>query len=228
MKAAFYRAIEDSYPLTDPSFLSHLHEAEFKNMIRGKNNLQLIPERVNHLRQVGRVLTTKYNEDVMNIIEKGKGDAINLLDEITNNFKCYDDSTNYYGHNVMFNKRAQLFVSNTENTLRVAGKEGLKKVNELTALADYKVPQILRHFGILDYSPKLVSKIDNKQIIEASSPEEIEIRAFTIETIEKMTNILKVNFPDINAIVLDKYLYHESKVIKEEMQPHHRAISTAH
>jgi hypothetical protein len=228
MKAAFYRGIEEGYPLTDASFLTKISLQDFERIVRGRNNLQLLTERINHLHEVGMVLTNQYGGDVINVVEKGKGDAIKLLEEITGNFSCYDDSGDYFGERVFFHKRAQLVVSNIDKTLRTAGRTGLQRVDELTALADYKVPQILRHLGIIAYSKGLSQIVDNKGIIVAGSPDEVEIRAFTIESVERMVGKLKRNFPDVNAIELDKYLYHESKVVKEEMRPHHRAISTAH
>lgn len=46
--------------------------------------------------------------------------------------------------------------------------------------ADYRVPQILRHVDIFDYSPGLAAKIDQEIELPYSSPEEVEIRAATV------------------------------------------------
>ena len=43
--------------------------------------------------------------------------------------------------------------------------------------ADYRVPQILLHFKVLDYSQSLLTKIETKQEILFGSEEETEIRA---------------------------------------------------
>ena len=50
-------------------------------------------------------------------------------------------------------------------------------MNEVTMFADYRVPQILLHLGVLEYSPSLLNKIKLKEEIPFGSEEENEIRA---------------------------------------------------
>ena len=57
--------------------------------------------------------------------------------------------------------------------------------------ADYRVPQILRAKGILKYDKHLSDLVDNKKELPHGSKEEIEIRAATIQSVEKIKNILK-------------------------------------
>lgn len=52
--------------------------------------------------------------------------------------------------------------------------------------ADYRVPQILREFDILTYSPKLAELIDSETELEYSSQYEVEIRAMTVLAVEKI------------------------------------------
>lgn len=39
--------------------------------------------------------------------------------------------------------------------------------------ADYRIPQILRHYGIIEYDSLLAEKIDNKEELEPNSIEEV-------------------------------------------------------
>jgi len=50
--------------------------------------------------------------------------------------------------------------------------------------ADYRVPQILRHVGIFEYSESLAHKIDSEEELPYSSVDEVEIRAATVIAVE--------------------------------------------
>ena len=57
--------------------------------------------------------------------------------------------------------------------------------------ADYRVPQILRHLGIFEYSDQLSQKIDSLQELPYSCPEEVEIRAATVVAVEMILDQVK-------------------------------------
>ena len=50
--------------------------------------------------------------------------------------------------------------------------------------ADDRVPQILRHLGVLEYSSELASLIDNESELAFSSRWELELRASTIIAVD--------------------------------------------
>ncbi len=227
MKAAFNRALEERFPLLDASYLENLTEMDLAHIVRGNTTIPLFQERLLFLRQLGRILNEKYHGKSKNVVDAGEGDSLRLLEEVTSNFPCYDDSAEYNGNKVLFHKRAQLFVHNVHKALEKEGKI-LSSIDELSALADYKIPQLLRNRGIFEYGPELANRVDNYQIIPAGGVEEVEIRAFTLEAVELMVEKLKPGFPSLNAINLDSYLYLEAKKKYPEDKPHHRALTTAH
>ena len=98
-------------------------------------------------------------------------------------------------------------------------------ISQLTMFADYRVPQILRAKGILKYSKNLSELIDNKKELPHGSKEEIEIRAATIQTVEKIKKILKENNREVMSIEVDVYLWEEGEKIKDQVAPHHRTLS---
>lgn len=61
-----------------------------------------------------------------------------------------------------------------------------KNKHELTMFADYRVPQILRHLGILVYGQELAQKVDSETELPYSSPEEVQIRAATVLAVQKI------------------------------------------
>ena len=90
-----------------------------------------------------------------------------------------------------FYKRAQICVADLARLLpdhrlgRVAGLENL------TAFADYKVPQVLRAEGILRLAPELAARVDRGELLPAGEEEEVEIRAATIWACEWIVRALR-------------------------------------
>ena len=227
MKAAVDRALEEGFPLLDSSYIETISKKDFTQITRGNGTLPLFEERLAFLHEVGYVLNKNYAGKAINVVEKANGDAVQLVTEIAANIQGYDDSVNYGGVRVLFHKRAQLVADNVDKALR-KNRKSLSSTNSLTALADYKVPQILRDKGILEYSPNLAAHIESRTPILARSQRELEIRAFTLEACERITRVLQKKIPDLKTIDLDHYLYHESKKPNPASKPYHRTWTTAY
>lgn len=56
--------------------------------------------------------------------------------------------------------------------------------------ADYVVPAVLRHWGILTCSQALVKMVDSLQELPSGSEEEVELRACTITAVERLREYL--------------------------------------
>ena len=50
--------------------------------------------------------------------------------------------------------------------------------------ADYRVPQILRHIGVLSYNEELAKTIDAETELAYSGKHEVELRAATVITVD--------------------------------------------
>jgi hypothetical protein len=98
-------------------------------------------------------------------------------------------------------------------------------MDKLTAFADYKLPQVLRHLGILRYSPELADKIEQRILIEAGSREEVEIRANTIWAVELMRQELEKMGKGLRAFEIDWILWNlgQDEAFKEK--PYHRTVT---
>lgn len=57
-------------------------------------------------------------------------------------------------------------------------------------MADYIVPAVLKHMGVLRYSPSLDDKIKANEEIGPGSEEEVELRACSIHAVEKMRELI--------------------------------------
>lgn len=61
----------------------------------------------------------------------------------------------------------------------------------LTMFADYRVPQILRHLGIFEYSQQLEHAIDTEQVMDYSSLFEVELRAATVIAVDRIMHEIR-------------------------------------
>jgi len=224
MLRAIKNAIENGFNLLDPKYLENLSKEDLAKILKGNIEIPLFQERLNLLRELGKNILEKYDGAFKNVVEKAGGDAVKIVELLAKDFsKVFNDVANYQDQKVKFYKRAQLVPAHLFDLL----KFGLISIplsgyDELTAFADYKAPQLLRKFGILEYTNELASKIDNRVEIPGGSDEEIEIRANTIWAIELATKILREKFPQANAAKVDGIFWFKGQVKSPDDKPYHR------
>lgn len=221
-----FRSLEEAYqngvPLWDAHFLQNLNREKFNELLNGDVEIPLLDERVKCLNEAGEVLLKNFGGSFMKVFEAAKGDAIELTNLFIKFFSSFNDYATFEGEKVEFHKRAQLNTDMINYRLAKRGEKGLFNLDKLTAFADYKVPQMLRKFEILEYTPELAEKIDSYEEIEAGSREEIEIRAATIWAIEQMKEVLTPRFPKITARQLDDHLWSLGQTKSPDDKPYHR------
>lgn len=118
-----------------------------------------------------------------------------------------------YGDEVL--KKAQL---TTSGLWRQARQAGSVSMCDVTAFADYQIPNVLRALGLLDYSPELAARIDRGELIEANGAEERAIRAASILGVELLAKQQNVDVADV-----DYWLWLKRK---EPQTPFHRTRTT--
>lgn len=99
-------------------------------------------------------------------------------------------------------------------------RAGITCKESLMAYADYQVPSVLRHLGILKYSPKLEQKIDTYQHIPKGSASEYAIRAGTIVACERIAEQFGVTAAEVDWFLWTKR--------KEPVKPFHLTATTAY
>jgi putative queuosine salvage protein len=115
-----------------------------------------------------------------------------------------------------FYKRAQIAACD----LHLAGVVQFADVDRLTIFADNLVPHVLRVDEVLRYEPGLAARIDAGELLEAGSPEEVEIRACAIHACELVAARL-----EIPPRVLDSWLWNRGQAPPYKSRPRHRACS---
>jgi len=215
LAACFKRALSENVPILDAEYLSKIELEDVKNIFRGKDNVEmpLLKERQENLREAGRVLQKKFNGQFIDLIALNNYDSAKIVNSILENFPSFRDISPFGGNKVKFLKRAQICVIDAYYLM-----PEIKNMDKLTACADYKLPQVLRMFGILEYEKSLAEKVDNMIELPHDSREEIEIRAGTIWAVE----LLKQRLKKLTASEVDNTIWLISQGVQDQAKPYHR------
>eukprot|EP01080_Neovahlkampfia_damariscottae_P002285 gene2285-2458_t len=179
--------------------------------------LPQMDERIRLIKEIGFGLEMKY-KTVKNLIKGANQSVINLVNIIIETFPAFRDHSIFNGRQIFFYKRAQIFCADIHGSFSGEGIGKFNDINELTSFADYRVPQILRHLEIFEYSKELSDKIDSGIEIYPGSIEEIEIRALTVQCVELMKN-------EKIAIEVDWKLWQMGEMLRKEIKPHHKTLT---
>ena len=193
--------------------LQTLSFPKFTDMLRGGEHLLFLKERWRIVRTVSAVFAHRYGNDPVRFVAAARGSVPRLLAKIVRELPSFNDSAVYCGRRIYFLKRAQIVIGDMWLALEGKGIGNLKNLDYLTAFPDYKLPQILSHWGIIEYSPSLEKKIMRKTLLPAGSPEEVEIRSATVWAVEFLKEELARLGNKTSAMRLDWILWNKSKEI---------------
>lgn len=228
MILALGRGLDEGAALLNFEYCSQISKEEFSKILRGNTEIPLLEERWKILREIGANMVAKYSGKVSSLIKGAEGDAQKLVELIVENFPSFSDTSSYKDKKIYFYKRAQLFVADMHQLFGDKSFGALNNVDQLTACADYKLPQILRKVGILEYTTALAEKIDNKTEISHDSPEEVEIRANTIWAVENIKEEVKKRNPQILSFEVNDHLWLATQEKFNGEKPYHLTRTTAY
>ena len=225
LAAGLKGAFEKGYPLDDPTWLASLKIEDLEEILSGKGKLQLMEERVMALRELGTFFLDKWAGRPAKFVEACRASAVRLALWLASELPSFADFSYYKGRKILFYKRAQLLAADLYCAFRGKGWGRFLDMEELTAFADYKLPQVLRHMGILQYSPSLAKRIDSRELIPPGSPEEVEIRATTIWAVELLLEELGRLGLKMRAFELDWILWNLGQQDVFRKKPYHLTIT---
>jgi len=228
MIACLHRALDEGVPILDTGYRARITKEEMANIFRGSVEIPLLEERWKITKGVSKILLEKFGGSFTDLVKKAGRDATKLLDLILESFSSFDDSSTYNGQPVFFYKRAQLLVSDIYQLFGGEGYGDLSNVDQLTACADYKLPQVLRKLSILNYSGDLAEKVDNKIEIAKDSEEETEIRANAIWGVEFIRQELSRIGQEVMPIGINDHLWLMSQNKLSDDKPYHLTRTTAY
>jgi hypothetical protein len=225
LAASLSRAMEEGRPLYDAAYLAALDEGALAAILRPAPEtapVPLIAERLANAREAGRVLLERYDGQFANALDVAGSDAVSLALLLARDFSSFADVASWNGQPIPFLKRAQICVADIFTAFGGKGLGAVTGPDQLTAFADYKLPQLLRYQGVMAYAPELAAQVDAYREIAAGSAPEVEIRAATIWAVELLRRALATQGIQRSASEIDYRLWSESQTPTPEMRPYHR------
>ena len=223
LAAALSRASAEGIPITDPDYLASITASDLAHILRGTHTIPMLDRRVENLREVGEGLRDRFEGSFARAVESCRGSAVRLVQLLAATFPSFNDTTDYQGSEVRFYKRAQLLVSDLYGAYQGQGWGKFDDLDELTVFADYKLPQILRHMGMITYIESMAEKVDNRYVLVPGSRDEVEIRAATVWACEVLRRALASHGANLRAFELDWWLWNETQKLNGSMKPYHLA-----
>ena len=222
LAASLKRAAEEGIPITDAAWLAQASASDLRRVFRGQGEIPLMERRVFNVNEVGNVLSAKYRGQFAYAIESCRHSAVDLVELLAREFSSFNDIAVYKGRQVRIFKRTQITVVDLFGSFHGQGLGRFDDISALTAYADYKIPQVMRALGILEYAPELAAKVDAQELLPPGSEEEVEIRASMIWAVEYICRELSRLGAPRAPYELDWFLWNLGQRQLPDERPYHR------
>lgn len=100
-----------------------------------------------------------------------------------------------------FQKRSQLAIRMMNGVLKRRFDKEFKGTENLTIMADYRLPQVMYNFGAIKLSEELLEKLTRQEVLESDSPEELVLRAASVVVGENISKILGVDESEVDVLL---------------------------
>ncbi|MGB4762399.1 MAG: queuosine salvage family protein [Candidatus Saccharimonas sp.] len=224
LAACFDRAVANGIPVYEAQYMANLTEVQARELFVGVDGIDipLLSHRVRNLNQTGRYLLEKHKGQAVNMLASVGFSAPRLAELVANELASFRDGAVYAGRWVWILKRAQILGSDLSQLANRYPSFHIEDCDQLTAFADYRLPQVLRYYGVIHYTDTLARRVDSGKHLEAGSSSEVEIRAATIVACEK----LKQRLSNHTSADIDLGLWLLSQDMRSDpmFAPHHRTL----
>jgi hypothetical protein len=233
--AAVQRALQAGIPITTAEYYSKVSAEELRSVLKSdsSSDIPLFEERLKILHESGNTLLKEFDGSFTKCLERCDHSAQKLLQLIVQHFPSYKDEAVYGDIKVGFYKRAQILIADIWACFEGEGLGSFEDIDSITMFADYRVPQALAYFGVLEYSEDLTRRMKANEVLENGSRLEVEIRAASIWAVELINeaaqNLAQTDGDQgkliINSIMLDNYLWDYRRDHSEAIEstvPYHR------
>jgi hypothetical protein len=171
-------------------------------------------------RDLGALLDDRFGGSAAELVRSAAGSAGTLVTTLGAMPLAHDVAR--YGDGdreieVPLFKRAQITVSHLARAFGGGGLGRFDDVDRLTAFADNLVPHVLRMAGVLVYDDDLADRIEQEELLEPGSAEEVEIRACALYAVE-----LLAARTGVTAAAIDHQLWQRGQDPEIKAVPRHR------
>jgi len=217
------RKLAQSKVVLDANFAKNVTEEKVAEIIKLNANFELVKMFTKSLNELGKFIHERYGS-YSNLINsfKPKTRANDLVMLLYKNLSCYRDVYRFNNFDVYFLKRAQILVNDLYLAFDGKGYGEIEDVNKLTMFADNLLPHFFRINEILIYNNSLLQKINNGVLIKKGSKEEIEIRAFAVQVVEKLKELLNKKSSNLISAEIDWYIWEKAHDEKYKKIPRHK------
>ncbi|XP_067630677.1 queuosine 5'-phosphate N-glycosylase/hydrolase [Eurosta solidaginis] len=237
--AAINRAMEEGIDITNAEFYSKIDADTLRRIFRSDDevtSVSLFEERIVCLHEVGNRLVKFWQGKFVNVVRAAQNSAERLLGMVVNEFPCFRDEADFAGQRVSLYKRAQILIGDIWSCFNGKDIGKFTDIEKITMFADYRVPQVLIHFGSLEYTPELLNILKKDTILKNGDSREVEIRGASIYIVEKVKDVilrkihgkeveLKKNY--VNSVIIDHFLWDYRRKHADELEhiPFHKVLS---
>jgi len=180
----------------------------FGQNAQNSNILELMERFAVALNQLGNFLLQHFDGQFEALFAAAEHSAERLV-HILAQIPRFRDIANYKNQKIPIFKRAQITAADISLAFQNQGLGFFNDLDKLTIFADNMIPHVLRCNHVFQYEQKLGEKIDNQELIQADSTEEIELRACSIHAIELIKQTLNAKGHNLRSIDIDYLLWNE-------------------
>jgi hypothetical protein len=170
-----------------------------------RRRFPLPEQRIRHLREIADLPEHKFTDLTALIL--GEADIESVIEEMLTHFPGFTGDP--------YLTRVMLFFHMLHR------RHGLYLPEEIAALplpAGYQVPRVMADLGLICYSSRLQSRIQDAETIPAHSRLEHEIRANAILAAKKLADVAGLTVSSVDAILWG--------MRKQSLSPHHVTVTT--
>ncbi|KAL2918505.1 hypothetical protein HK105_201906 [Polyrhizophydium stewartii] len=244
--ACIQRALRQDIPITSPAFWVSASDEQLRSAFQPTDpalcdEIPMLDTRIDMLRRAGAILVKDFCGRFVNCLRQAEHSAQRLMEIVVRHFgDLFEDAAEYGGRRVVFSKRLQILVADIWACFNGEGLGRFDDISTITMFADYRVPQALVYFGILDYTPELMDLLRKHEsyhdqpaatpadtvenasnMITGGHPYEVEIRGCSIWAVELLVAMIReriakdpskytLRADQINPIIVDFYLWDEA------------------
>ena len=189
---------------------------QFKEILKGNVDIPLLEERYRIIIGIAKIVNKKMNGSFYDYIKAMNTDK-EIFETILNYFSSFEDTRTYQDRTIYFYKLAQLLTSDILHVIK--NKEHIEvDYSNLLGCADYKIPQVMQEFGILEYDDELSLLLDSKTEIKENSEYEVEIRASMIVVINYIWEQIGKS---IDRIDINDFIWVKGQDKTKKYKPYH-------
>ena len=196
--------------------LENMSLDEFKEILKGNVEIPLLEERYSIVTIIAKIVNKKMNGSFYDYIKEMNTDQ-QIFETVLSNFSSFEDTRTYEGQTIYFYKLAQLLTSDILHVIEIKESKEVDYSN-LLGCADYKIPQVMQGFGILEYDTELSSILESKTEIEENSEYEVEIRASMIVVINYIWEQIDKS---IDRIDINDFVWSKGQDKTKQYKPYH-------